>query len=248
MCFFGPDQIQKFWKLQKSLRCFRTSLVFFIIWEDFILFYSIDVHLALIHYINGNEPVMCFNLLGLNKNILQWHRSDKRCSFFYTSSFFVTAIRIGSEHVICVWSVLFYLNIRQSRVAVSPQTTGWRRWTVLGLPPENSERKRKRGFIRSSLLFGSSSSIVEVSNGLFPELGSGGHERKDNMFAAAFTVVLFFCLPRIFHAGIFTYSLLASMLTKVVVYTVGIERLCHLNFLHVCMWLWLHCHLCRPVT
>lgn len=90
---------------------------------------------------------------------------------------------------------------------------------------------------RSSLFFGSSSSIVEVSNGLFPELGSGGHERKDNMFAAAFTVVLFFCLPRIFHAGIFTYSLLASMLTKVVVYfyTVGIERVCHLNFLHVCM-------------
>lgn len=135
--FFCPDQIQKFWKLQKSLRCFRTSLVFFIIWEDFILLYSIDVHLALKHYINGNEPVMCFNLLDLNKNILQWHRSDKLCSFFYTSSFFVTASRIGSEHVRCVWSVLFYLNIRQSRVAASPQTTGWRWWTVLGLPPEN---------------------------------------------------------------------------------------------------------------
>lgn len=85
-----------------------------------------------------------------------------------------------------------------------------------------------------SLLSGSCPSIVGVLSRLFPELGSGGHE--NNMLVAAFTVVLFFCLPRNLHAGIFIFCLLlASMLTTGVVYlySVVIVHLCRLYFLPV---------------
>lgn len=71
--------------------------------------------------------------------------------------------------------------------------------------------------------------MVGVIRGPLPQFGPGGHEHKDNMFVAAFAVVLFFCRPRNLHAGIYLFiaSSHANHSAYLLVYTVVIVRLLH---------------------